>query len=620
MTIKETINMKNFRYLFLILFIAGFPYYLVTAQEVKSDAVLLNLVKEYRLNDDGSMELRVVKDQKLLTHFAFHSLYGETFIIFDPVQQELIFNEAYTVMADGKKVVTPENAFNEVLPRLAANFPSVNHLREMVVTHTGLEVGATVHLDYTIKTKPGHFPALMAQEVLVSSCPVQEQVLSVDIPAGSGLHHKTLNIRTAPEITEGNGRKKYVWTFSNLPARSFEPFQPDDPNHYPTVVFSTANDLFLTVTALTSQPAFRYEMNPQMANHIDTITVQQEDVLKRILDIQKLVVDKIAYFEVPLEYTGYRLRTPAEVWESNGGTEAEKAVLLCTLLKNAGIRSSVYGIIPTKVMDKTIGCLQSLKGFVVEVSAGTEERLYLSPVRLNDQTLLFELAGNSLILLNPAVESLKVADVPVQPASVEADFILRISPEEHISGTFICELGYAFNPFLGLTRNEQLMKNQWTLFASSGQVKSFRVSSASADHSQVEYEIEDASPMKQQSGYIFLELPVFRNGFNAWQMNYLNATRTTSLKIPFPFSESYSYTIELPEGSNLVTNPTEDKIANTAGAFQIKIQQKGKEVTVFRSLELSSWVTGQESYNDLRVLITEWCDINKRRVVFRAGD
>ena len=132
------------------------------------------------MHEDGSIDFHYSKELKLLSHYAFHRLYGETFIITNTDFQTLKINEAYTIMADGKKVVTPDNAFNEVLPRFANNAPAYNHIRELVVTHTGLEVGAVIHLDYTIHSEKGYFPALMFDEVLIESSPVQELVVKVE--------------------------------------------------------------------------------------------------------------------------------------------------------------------------------------------------------------------------------------------------------------------------------------------------------------------------------------------------------------------------------------------------------------------------------------------------------
>ena len=89
-----------------------------------------------------------------------NGLYGESFIVYNPAYQELKIHESYTRQKDGKIVKTPENAFVEVLPAAAADAPAYNGLKEMVVVHTGLELGATICLDYSVITRPGYLPGL----------------------------------------------------------------------------------------------------------------------------------------------------------------------------------------------------------------------------------------------------------------------------------------------------------------------------------------------------------------------------------------------------------------------------------------------------------------------------
>ena len=91
-----------------------------------SEAQFDKLVKTYTLNPDGSQELRVQKQLTIYTHAAMNSLYGETFIVYDPAYQQLKINESYTRQVDGTIVTTPANAFVEVLPSAAANAPAYN--------------------------------------------------------------------------------------------------------------------------------------------------------------------------------------------------------------------------------------------------------------------------------------------------------------------------------------------------------------------------------------------------------------------------------------------------------------------------------------------------------------
>ena len=44
----------------------------------------------------------------------------------------------------------------------------------MVVVHTGLELGATIYLDYTLTSKPGYLPELDIYNELLQTSPVKE--------------------------------------------------------------------------------------------------------------------------------------------------------------------------------------------------------------------------------------------------------------------------------------------------------------------------------------------------------------------------------------------------------------------------------------------------------------
>ena len=99
------------------------------AQEAKSDAVYKEQTKEFTLNGDGSISYHYSHKLLINTYFAFHNLYGEDFIVYDPAFQKLKINRSVTTMADGKQVPSPENAYNELLPGFATNVPAWNRLR-----------------------------------------------------------------------------------------------------------------------------------------------------------------------------------------------------------------------------------------------------------------------------------------------------------------------------------------------------------------------------------------------------------------------------------------------------------------------------------------------------------
>ena len=126
---------KIYTLLLLCLFALTLP---VTARE----AEFKKIKESWTLQADGTQVYRQSKVLTLYTHTAMNRTYGESFITYDPRYQTLQIHESYTRQKDGNIVKTPANALVEVLPSAAANAPAFNALREMVVVHTGLELGA----------------------------------------------------------------------------------------------------------------------------------------------------------------------------------------------------------------------------------------------------------------------------------------------------------------------------------------------------------------------------------------------------------------------------------------------------------------------------------------------
>ncbi|PLW96367.1 MAG: hypothetical protein C0591_08880, partial [Marinilabiliales bacterium] len=378
---------------------------LTIAQTEKADAEYQSILKEYTLHQDGSIDFHYSKQLKLLSHYAFHRLYGETFIITNTDFQTLKINEAYTIMADGKKVVTPDNAFNEVLPRFANNAPAYNHIRELVVTHTGLEVGAVIHLDYTIHSEKGYFPALMFDEVLIESSPVQELVVKVNLPASKKLNYKLLNTSGEPSISTENGQQVYTWTFNNLPASSKEDHQVSGHLDAPRLVFSSAEDLNSVYHTFVSQDAFQLETSTQMNALVEEVISENPDQLSAALAFQKIVSNNLSNLNIPLEYTAFICRSPIETWNSNQGTEPEKVLLLSALLQKANITATPVTIIPKPLFDKKIGDLLSFQKFAVMLDLENDDNVLLSANQTDDQNLLFSMAGQSLLKLDPNLKS-----------------------------------------------------------------------------------------------------------------------------------------------------------------------------------------------------------------------
>ena len=265
-----------------------------------SEASFRKLYKTYTLNQDGSMEERVYKELKIFTHAAMNSKYGETFIVYNPEFQELKINESYTIQKDGSKVITPANAFVEVLPSFAAEAPAYNHLKEMVVVHTGLELGATIVLDYSIKTKAAMCGELDVFTMIKELSPIEDFRLTVNVPESKKLNYELLNSSAKPDVKVDNGIRTVSYNMKNIAPR---------PYSYP--VYSASIGIVQQV-ASGMMPAFTAS-----------------------------TYDSNAVAIVSLSQAGYRVRPASEVLLSMYGTRAELANLDNVLHKAAGFDAEI---------------------------------------------------------------------------------------------------------------------------------------------------------------------------------------------------------------------------------------------------------------------------------------
>ena len=244
------VDMKKIYYIYVCLGVL-----LLTALPAKaaSEAEFGKLAKTYTLHKDGSQEMRVYKELTLFTHAAMNGLYGESFIVYNPAYQELKIHESYTRQKDGKIVKTPENAFVEVLPAAAADAPAYNGLKEMVVVHTGLELGATICLDYSVITRPGYLPGLDVYVPVEELSPVKEYICSVSVPEDKPLNYALINGKAAPVVKNENGSKVVTWTLKNIPAYYPMESTPALSGNIPVILANTYPSMADALKVLKSQ-------------------------------------------------------------------------------------------------------------------------------------------------------------------------------------------------------------------------------------------------------------------------------------------------------------------------------------------------------------------------------
>lgn len=606
--------MKKNCLIILSLFFAHFLF----SQNENADAIFEKFIKEFTLEADGSTSYREYKQLKLITQFSFNRLYGETFIIYNPEFQNLKINDAYTVMADGSKVITPPNAFNEVLPRDAAFSATANHMKEMVVTHTATEMGATIFLDYTLTSAKGYLPGFMGNVLIQESSPIAELEVIVRIPSDQELNHRMIGLRTGPEIKIEANQKVYVWKFNGVQASPKEPLQGKHQLSAPRLLFTTVIGVAETINWLTNQQAFELQINDEMKAWTDNLRSKQTEEIETLMTIQKAVVENIVFERYNPEWLAYRARTPEEIWKSNGGNKLEKTLLLATLLKYANFNATPAIVGPKSLFDEKAINLTIFDDFVLIVNTKSFGTIYMSAVEISNQSLEYSLAQNIFIPLSKGISR-----APVEPVKMDNKINIKgtISFNEELkpSGTMEVELTGANNPFL-LLQND---KGKFKSLISNKMIKdddAISIKNSNVAKSELLVKVESTESISDNNGYYSWQLPVITGGFEKWRIAYLDKTRQSNLFLPYPIVEKYSYTITLPLDYTLINKRFNERLKNNVGTVSVEIKPKGNQIEINRELKLNTQMIYQIDYNEFRDMINFWLDKNLSTVVFKKKD
>lgn len=607
--------MRKSIYSILFVIMTALP---VLAQSVENrDAEYLQLTKEYTLNRDGSISYHHSHQLKILSHFAFHRLFGESFIVYNPQMQKLKIHKAETTMADGKVVPSPENAFNKVLPRFAVDAPAYNKFREMVVTHTGLEVGATIALDYTLSSKADYFPALMGEELVLADAPAKEMNIIIRVPKGQTLNHRMIGLRTAPEITHEKGMDVYHWTFRPVKARSHERYQPESHIDAPRLVFSTARDQQWILNKLVAQKAFSQQPVAAMMPQVKTLIKDMETPLEKALAIQKWVVKDVKYYPIPLHYLGFKSRTPVQCFTSNGGTLLEKTLLMTNMMQAAGIDARAVAVMPSFLSSPDMGNLNLINNLLVKVNHGKGEYVFLSAKHLKKQSAEFEQTDRVFIVLDPYLETYRAKEFArsVSKIACEGEFIL--DAEKKLAGELDVKFTDAVNPYFTLVEADACIAKSLLGFGKDD-VKAATQKDLDKSQSHYVLTLEKEKALGEYAGELLAwELPKAVKGVDSWHMTVLYENRKSPLVLPNQLEEKYKFTLEIPKGMQLATPPTDLHLENAAGKLDITIQAKGQKVTVKKSIVFHSPIVLENQYKFFKELMLTWQNDKYSKILFK---
>jgi hypothetical protein len=598
------------------------------AQQDSTDAVYEDMQHEYVLREDGSTLYTYSHKLKLLTPYAFSRAYGESFITYNPDWQTLKVLRSETTMRDGQKVTSPFNAYNEVLPRSAAGAAPFSQLKEMVVTHTGLEAGAVVDFAYTLETRAGMFPGLMGRVVCGDRNHIVQMTIRVKVPAGTELMHGFARDDIAPEITDEGGMTVYTWKRKHIPQFEDEQHQPSPSHVLPVLYFSTVPFDQLPLHVFGEQgPAPLPEHLVQLAANISE---GYPEPLQRALALRDWVAKRIGRSGVPLDMLGFKVRSVEKILEYNVGSDLDRAVMLSQLCRAMGIEAAPV-LFSHDIMTRGMRIMQmpdQQGGEMMEI--GPEATPNVAALHLFPHAVVVcqGLAGQPLLVLDPSHDTqsgpfpeqyregffLPIEGMPphvwyysagpdVTTASITSDWAL--GGDGYVSGRSSVAVdgmrSHAFDP-------DGLKKQARRALAATGQGVTAEADTVEVRENGLtvcEVGIDASSPLEEKGGFYAFQLPAAPGGISALNLPIGDHNRITPVAVPGPMKEEQRAVIHL-DGFRAVDVPRALEIRNNIGSVRSVIKADAHDVEITRVLTIDVDEIKPEGYVDLQELLRAW--------------
>ena len=319
---------------------------------------------------------------------------------------------------------------------------------------------------------------------------------------------------------------------------------------------------------------------------------------------------------VPMRYSGFRLRTPAQVWAGSYGTLPEKALLLSALLNQAGIPACPAAVLRASAYDGRIADLSGIEEMIVKAEIPGGDVMWLSAAALNPQDLSRTLDGKVAVCFTG---NGKVAETKMdaKEAGVTLKGNLFVSDKNEMTGEVSASLTGPANPQYALKRDSEKARQWFAGGVASRDLKDAKFSQAGPESANFAFDIKKENALKKDSILRIFTLPSLTAGAESWNLKLLPSYRNSPLEVPFALAETTELTVTLPDGMTMITPENEFNISNAAGSFRFVLKKEAGKIVVSRELKIPSRIIEPGNYQAFKTLLDNYNDPRNRDILLR---
>ena len=386
---------------------------------------------------DEKIEVSPENTQDTYVHYIVKILnergkegFSETHIDYDSTFERVELEYARTIRPDGSVVEVGSRHIRDVSKYL--NFPLYSNARIFIISFPEIAEGAVI--EYKLKIRRSQLvnkKDFVLIYPLQASEPIISANLTIDLPKERVLQIKKLNegLNTfgadlTPKTEEIGGRTIYRWQFKDIPQIIPETNMPEVVEINPAILISTFSSWQEVYGWWWALAKDKIKADTAIKEKVEELLEGLKTDEDKVRAIYNFCAQKIRYVAVEYGQAGYKPHPASDIFKNKYGDCKDKAILLVTMLKEAGFMGypvlistqDYYDLnpdFPAIIFNHCIAAIQSAdKTIFMDTTAETCAFADLPAGDQNRRVLIFK------------EDSFKIEPTPLYPA--EHNFIKQI--------------------------------------------------------------------------------------------------------------------------------------------------------------------------------------------------
>jgi tetratricopeptide (TPR) repeat protein len=271
--------------------------------------------------------------------------YGEITIDYDSSFESVRIIRARTIKPNGEEL----EAVSIKDFAIAEDYPLYTDQRQIVISMPGVESGAILECFYIVEEFTRSIFGKEFQDLYYFQWqdPVIISRYQLRVPRGIEFKYETYNIDIKPVINEDKDFIVYTWEYKDVPPLIQEPYMPYYPYIAPQLWITTYKDWETLADWFASISYPQIRSDKAIEDKVKELTSDKRTREDKIKAIYYYVISQIRYVGLEYGIRGILPHQAPEIFKVKYGDCKDKAVLLVTMLRLAGIES-YYTLVNTR--------------------------------------------------------------------------------------------------------------------------------------------------------------------------------------------------------------------------------------------------------------------------------